>query len=79
MGEKRAKTSKSGQFSFPSLPSGKYQVRVMAKGFAVVQRKNIAIDRATVFDTQFLHTFKGQLGRPEFGNNHRIAGSGQTA
>jgi hypothetical protein len=52
--EQRAKTDHTGQYSFPSLAPGKYQVRVIAKGFSVTLKKDVAIDRATVFDTQLV-------------------------
>ena len=51
-GERRAKTGNSGQYSFPSLKPGKYQVRVSAKDFSVAQKKDFAIDQPKVFDVQ---------------------------
>ncbi len=50
----RAKSDHTGQYSFPSLAPGKYQIRVIARGFSVTLKKNVAIDRATVFDAQLV-------------------------
>jgi Carboxypeptidase regulatory-like domain len=50
--EQRKTTDLNGQFSFPSLAPGQYQVRVTAKGFAPVERPDLEITRLTVFDAQ---------------------------
>ena len=51
-GERRVVTSVTGQYEFSSIESGKYQVRIAAKGFAPVQRKGLAIANSTVFDVR---------------------------
>jgi hypothetical protein len=50
--EQRKSTDLNGQFSFPSLAPGQYQVRVTAKGFAAVERPDLEITQPTVFDAQ---------------------------
>jgi hypothetical protein len=50
-GDHRAKTNSSGQYAFPSLTSGRYQIRIAAKGFTMVS-KDIAIKAPVVFDAQ---------------------------
>jgi hypothetical protein len=51
-GEQRATTNTGGQYLFPTLPSGKFNVRVIAKGFTVGQRPGLEIKGPTVFDLQ---------------------------
>jgi hypothetical protein len=51
-GEHRVVTGSSGEFAFPAIQAGKYQLRIRAKGFAAVQRSGFSIERPTVFDTQ---------------------------
>jgi hypothetical protein len=53
-GEHRAKTGSAGQYAFPSLAPGKYQIRVVAKGFAAVTKQDLAIDQAAVCDLQLV-------------------------
>src|ERR1700686_5015917 len=50
-GDHRAKTNSSGQYVFPSLSAGHYQIRIAAKGFAMGS-KDIAIKAPVVFDAQ---------------------------
>jgi hypothetical protein len=50
--EQRKTTDVNGQFSFPSLVPGKYQVRITAKGFAPVDRRDLEITQAAIFDAQ---------------------------
>src|ERR1700676_1415911 len=52
-GEHRSRTNSSGQYVFSSLTAGRYQVRIAAKGFAIVS-KEMAIDAPVVFDTQLV-------------------------
>lgn len=51
-GEQRVVTGPSGEFAFPAIEAGKYQLRIRAKGFAAVQRSGLSIQRPTVFDTR---------------------------
>ena len=46
-GEQRKLTDIRGQYSFPTLRPGKYQVRVIAKGFSVWQRQDFEITAPT--------------------------------
>jgi len=50
-GAHRAKTNSSGQYGFPALRAGRYQVQITAKGFAALS-KDITIDSAVVLDVQ---------------------------
>jgi hypothetical protein len=55
--EQRAKTDNTGHYSFPAVAPGKFQIRVIAKGFSVTEKKDFPIDRPTVLDTQLvIHT-----------------------
>lgn len=51
-GKHRATTAVTGEYLFPALDPGKYRVRIRAKGFAMIDRSGLAIDRALVFDAQ---------------------------
>ena len=51
-GEQRKTTGGDGQYSFPLLKAGKYNVRVIAKGFSVSGRQDFEINGLTVLDAQ---------------------------
>jgi hypothetical protein len=51
-GEQRKTTGGDGQYAFPLLKAGKYNVRVIAKGFSVSGRQDFEIDGPTVLDAQ---------------------------
>lgn len=51
-GEHRATTDESGKYSFSTLPMGKYNVRVIAKGFTVGERRDLEVSGAAAFDYQ---------------------------
>ena len=51
-GEHRSMTDDSGRYTFPTLPAGKYNVRVIAKGFTVGERGDLEISGQTTFDFQ---------------------------
>ena len=51
-GEQRKLTDVSGQYSFPAVRSGKYLVRVIAKGFTVWQRQDFEITAPTKLDAE---------------------------
>jgi hypothetical protein len=53
-GEQRAKTGSAGQYAFPSVAPGTYQIHVSAKGFVAVAKQDLAIDQAAVFDLQLV-------------------------
>jgi hypothetical protein len=59
--ERRAKTDDAGQYSFPSLAPGRYQVRVNAKGFAGTQKTDFSIVKPAVFDTELVIGTKAQV------------------
>ncbi len=52
--EQRAKTGLAGQYSFPELASGSYQLRFTAKGFAVALKSGLRIEQPEVFDVQLV-------------------------
>lgn len=52
-GNHRARTNSSGEYVFPSLIPGRYQVRIAAKDFTVVSIE-IAIEAPVVFDAQLV-------------------------
>jgi hypothetical protein len=53
-GEQRKTTGVDGQYAFPVLKPGKYNVRVIAKGFTVAGRQDVEIDAPVVLDAQLL-------------------------
>jgi len=68
--EQRAKTDSTGRYSFPELTPGNYQVRITAKGFSVVQKKDVEIQQPRILDVQLaIHgeaqvvTVEDELGR----------------
>ncbi|HLK65433.1 MAG TPA: carboxypeptidase regulatory-like domain-containing protein [Bryobacteraceae bacterium] len=64
-GEKGAVTGDSGRYSFMALKPGKYQIRLTAKNFSAVQKKDLAIDRAKVVDVQMAIQADAQVIRVE--------------
>ena len=51
-GEQRRSTDAGGQYAFATLTAGKYQLRVIAKGFTVTERRDVEITAPMVFDAQ---------------------------
>ena len=51
--EHRTRTDSVGQYAFPKLPAGRYQVRIAAKGFAI-SSKEMAIGAPLVFDARLV-------------------------
>lgn len=51
-GEQRQTTGANGEYSFASVPPGKYQVRFIAKGFSVAARQGVEINRPQTLDMQ---------------------------
>ncbi len=51
-GELRQTTGVDGQYSFAAVPSGKYQIRFIAKGFSVGTKQNVEIGSPLVVDMQ---------------------------
>src|SRR3954452_17318366 len=50
--EWRTRTGASGEFSFTSLPTSTYQVRITAKGFTAAERRNFEIIQPQILNTQ---------------------------
>ena len=50
--ERRATTDHTGQYVFPSLVPGKYQVRITAKGFSAAQKKDFDVEHSQILDAQ---------------------------
>ena len=53
-GEQRKTTGEDGTYSFPELRPGKYNVRVIAKGFTVSGRQDVEINGPMVLDAQLI-------------------------
>jgi hypothetical protein len=70
----RAKTNPSGQYVFPQLTAGRYQVRIAAKGFAAAS-KQITIDAPVVFDAQLVI----QTGKEVVNVEDRVGGVSASA
>jgi len=60
-GERRARTDGSGLYAFPSLPAGKYLVRVIVKGFSVTQKQDFAIAGPATYDVQLTIAAEAQV------------------
>lgn len=60
-GEHRATTDDSGKYNFPSLPAGKYNVRVIAKGFTVGEHRDLEITGPAAFDFQLTIEAESQV------------------
>jgi hypothetical protein len=50
--DRRARTGNTGQYSFPSLPPGAYRIRVTARGFSIMQKKEFAVGPGSVFNVE---------------------------
>jgi hypothetical protein len=48
------RTNLSGEYGFPALPVGTYEIRVTAKGFPAAIRRGVAVNGPTVFDARLL-------------------------
>ncbi len=59
--ERHTKTGDTGQFAVPSLPPGKYHVRITARGFAAAQRKNLVLVRPMVLNAQLAIQSESQI------------------
>jgi len=51
-GEQRVRSGVNGEYAFPAIAAGKYQVRVIAKGFSVNERADFDIAAPTNYDVQ---------------------------
>ncbi len=51
---RRARTGETGEFAFPALPPGTYELRVNAKGFPAAIRRDLAIERPTSVDIRLV-------------------------
>ncbi len=60
-GEQRRTTDVSGRYAFTGLPAGKFQVRVIAKGFTVWQRQDVEINGPLSLDAQLFIQAESQV------------------
>src|SRR4051812_44835469 len=58
--DRRVRTGPAGQYAFPALPAGSYEVRVTAKGFPPLALRAITVDGPTVFDARLLLAIEKQ-------------------
>jgi hypothetical protein len=61
--DRRTRTSGSGEYSFPALPAGVYEVRVTAKGFPSLIQRGVAVGGPAVFDARLLLAIEKQTVR----------------
>lgn len=59
--EQRVYADQEGRYTFPVLRPGKYQVRVIAKGFTVNQQKDVAVSGAGTLDVQLVIRGEAQV------------------
>jgi hypothetical protein len=69
-GERRKSTDAQGAYSFPALPAGKYTVRVIAKGFTLMQRQDVDVNAATTLDVQLSIEAESQVVNVEEAANN---------
>ncbi len=50
--EQRDTTDHTGQYVFPSLQAGRYQVHITAKGFSAAQKKDFDLQHPQILDAQ---------------------------
>src|SRR5580693_5520584 len=50
LGSRRTRTNATGQYEFGPLAPGRYAMRIQAKGFTRIERKNVRIAGETVLD-----------------------------
>src|SRR3954466_9227977 len=58
--DRRMRTGPTGEYAFPALPAGSYEIRVTAKGFPSLVRRGVTIDRPTSFDARLLLAIEKQ-------------------
>jgi hypothetical protein len=51
-GEQRQTAGSNGQYSFPAVPAGKYQIRFIAQGFSVAAKQDVDISAPLTLDMQ---------------------------
>src|SRR5690348_738315 len=51
-GERRTRTDRAGAYGLPHLAPGSYDVRISAKNFATIERKNVHIERRMNLDAR---------------------------
>ncbi len=49
-----SRSNLSGEYNFPALPAGTYEIRVTAKGFPAVVRRGVTVNGPTEFDARML-------------------------
>jgi hypothetical protein len=60
---RRTRTNGAGEFSFPALAAGVYELRVSAKGFPTVTRRDVAIEGPTVWNARLMLAMEKQTVR----------------
>jgi len=59
--DQRAKTDAGGKYSFDGIKPGKYTVRFIAKGFTLLEQKDVEIGQPTVLDEQLAIAAENQV------------------
>src|SRR6187399_3079774 len=57
---RRVRSGPAGEYSFPALPAGTYEIRVTAKGFPSLARRGVTLEGPTVFDARLLLAIEKQ-------------------
>jgi hypothetical protein len=68
--QQRARTGDTGQYWFRTLAPGRYHVRISARGFATVEKKDLLIEQPRFFDTQLVIQTEKQVIQVEDGLRH---------
>lgn len=61
--ERRARTSGAGEYRFPALPAGVYELRITARGFPALARRGVVVNGPTEFDARLLLAVEKQTVR----------------
>jgi hypothetical protein len=59
--DQRATTDNTGAYNFAAVKPGKYTVRFIAKGFTLMERRDVEIDKPTVLDAQLTVAAESQV------------------
>ena len=60
-GVRRIRTDHTGHYFFPAVSPGRYELRIAAKGFSVLEKKDVRVSGDAVLDAQLAIEAKKQV------------------